>query len=109
MENILLPAPQTVPSARSSLETFMYCNYERKAPLFLEVDYDKPGLGYGPILFPDGRFQVIDMQTQEKSVHYTIQSPSILPFQPFLVTVYGQDANPPRAIQTRITTIDPEH
>jgi hypothetical protein len=108
MENIILPAPQTIPAARSSIETFMYCNYERKAPLFLEVDYDKPPLSYGPIQFPEGRIQLLDMQTREKSVFYTIQSPSILPFQPFLVTAYGQDANPPRATQTHITTINPE-
>jgi len=108
MENIVRPGPQTVPAAKSSLETFMYCTYERKAPLALGVEYDKPPLSYGPIEFPDGRIPLIDMHTHEKSVVFIIHSPSILPFQPFLVTAYGRENDPPRATKMGITPINPE-
>jgi hypothetical protein len=108
MENIIRPGPQTVPAAKSSIETFIYCNYERKAPLVLGIEYDKPPLSYGPIEFPEGRTPLLEMYTHEKSVVFSIQSPSILPFQPFLVTAYGQESDPPRATQMRITIINPE-
>jgi len=108
MENIVRPGPQTVPAAKSSLETFIYCNYERKAPLALGVEYDKPPLSYGPIEFPDGRTPLIDINAREKSIVFIIHSPSILPFQPFLVTAYGRESDPPCATQMRITLINPE-
>lgn len=108
MENIGRPAPQTVPDAKSSIETFIYCTYERKAPLALGIMYDKPPLRYGVIEFPDGRIPLIDMVTHEQSINFIIHSPSILPFQPFLVTAYGRENSPPIATKMVITLINPE-
>ena len=108
MQNIAMPPPRTIPLAQSTMETLMFCNYERKAPLFLVVDYDKPPILYGTVLFPEGRHISMQEHTTEKRIFLKVDSPSILPYQVFLVTVYGGDEKPPTATKIQITPINPE-
>ena len=109
MQNMTVPAPRDVPAAQSASETMLFCSYERKAPFFFVVDYDKDVMGYGPILFPEGRHISAQIFTKGSQAFYKIESPSILPFQIFVIRAYGNGQDAPIATKMRITPVDTEH
>ena len=108
VQNVTLPAPRTFSAANSLSAAIFFCNTERKAPLFVAVEYDKAPLSVGPISFPAGRHLAVNESLHERQVFVNVTSPSVLPYQIFVITAYGRDATPPIATGIKVTTIDTE-
>lgn len=107
--NIILPGPRAIfPGAKSASEAVAYCNQERKAPLTITVNYDQEPIGAGQVTFADGRTVDAMESLKGKQVHIVVNSPSVLPYQAFIVTVYGGSDKPPLARNVVIESIDPE-
>lgn len=109
MQNITLNAvPSTVVGAHSASEAIGYCNQERKAPLWMKIDYDTAPIAVEPVQFAEGRQVQANQSLQSKEVFVQITSPSILPYQIFRVEVYGAAESPPLSTGVKIVSVDPE-
>ncbi|MDP2603469.1 MAG: hypothetical protein Q8S00_12880 [Deltaproteobacteria bacterium] len=107
MQNIKIP-PNLSVGAVSSNETVIFCSNKVVAPFMLAVEFDKPPISVAPVAFPEGRIISMD-QSLEKSVLFAeIRSPSIPPYQIFLVTAHGGAKVPPQAVKIKITPVDPD-
>jgi hypothetical protein len=108
-QNITLPAPRNQPlSVKSASEVVVFCNQERKAPLVVVVTYDKAPILAGPIAFAEGRILKTVEEFRDNQVFFSLESPSIKPYQIFIVTVYGSSDEPPMSKDVRITETNPE-
>jgi hypothetical protein len=87
----------------------VFCNKERKAPLTIVVDYDKEPSAAGRIAFSEGRIISFEEYLEGKKLFFKLESPSIKPFQIFIVTVYGNSDKPPLSQNVTISEINPEH
>jgi hypothetical protein len=107
-QNITLAPPRNIPSAMSASEVVVFCNQERKAPLTVRVDYDQEPILAGPIAFAEGRILSTTEMFSDKQLFFKLDSPSIKPYQIFIVTVYGGGEKPPLSQRVVIESINPE-
>jgi hypothetical protein len=108
MQNVSLFPPRNHPEAKSASETLMFCKTERKAPFYIWIDYDKNLLSVTPLMFSEGRMIDARISLKGGQLFAKVSSPSILPYQMFIATVFGQDETPPIATKLTIHPIDPE-
>jgi hypothetical protein len=109
MQTATLPAPKDVPTAESTSEAIAFCNTERKAPLFMDVEYNEAPMLAGRILFPQSRQVSMEEMLEDNHIRAKIESPSILPYQIFIVLAYGARQKAPLATKIQIHPINPEH
>lgn len=108
-QNITLPAPRNQPdSVKSASEVVVFCNKERRAPLTVVVTYDKSPMLAGPIAFPEGRILKTTEYFQGSKLFFALDSPSMKPYQFFIVTVYGDSEVPPMSKSVEIAETNPE-
>jgi hypothetical protein len=105
MQNITIPP---VKKFLSSSETISFCNRKYSAPLTIAVQFDKNPDATSGLAFPAERTVSAETVLQDHTFFAKLDSPSILPYQIFIVTVHSNDKVPPIATSITINSINPD-
>jgi len=105
MQNITIPPPKNYVS---SSETVVFCNRKYSAPLTVTVQYDKDPAATAGLAFPSARAFSAFVTLQDHTVFANLDSPSILPYEIFIVTVVSNAEVPPIATSITINSINPD-
>jgi hypothetical protein len=108
MQNVTIPPPRDLPKLVSSSEAIVFCNTKYSAPVAFEVDYDKEPIAVSPLLFPETRTVDARVALQGRKIFGKLNSPSILPYNIFVVRAHGSTPQPPIATKITMHTIDPD-
>lgn len=110
MQNVNRKPPQgAIKQAVIANETWVVCPLEFKAPYVLTIDYDRPVVAADPPLFADSRTtKLLSEYLHDQRLLIKVDSPSILPWQGFVISVYGDKLPAPKAVKLNIDSINPE-
>lgn len=108
MQGMNMPPPRTLSGVASSGETWVVCTVEHKAPYMVTIEYDEAPISAAPLLFAKGRQSSYAEILQGKTLFFKVDSPSIIPWQGFLIVVYGRNHMAPQAVKITVNPINPD-
>jgi hypothetical protein len=107
LTTIGVATPKDLPQNWRSSESVIFCNKKVNAPLFLQVEFDQNPVGVSPPFFPEGRMIKMHQSFQLNKVLVDIESPSILPYQIFIINAHSDKEKAPIATAVTVKTINP--
>jgi hypothetical protein len=110
MQNVALnPEPEMLrKGAKSKTLTAVYCRKKIVAPFMITVKFNAQPFLVSDLKFAAGRILSIFQKHGEQLVFAEVRSPSVDPFEMFVVNSYGLGSQAPEAIEINIVPVDPD-